>query len=158
MTTSDLSRGPALRFPPVTIFIVAFGIGVMADVLFPLPVLGRFRYWLIPGVFLVGLAAVLVAWACVLFLESRTAIYPTARASQLVTAGPYRVSRNPMYVAMSAAYAGLALVGQLLWTLLLLPVVMIACYRLVIQREEAYLAAEFGAAYSDYTRRVRRWV
>lgn len=158
MTEGDLSRGPALRFPPVMIFIVGFGIGMMADVMVGLPVFGRFRYWLVPGVLLVGCAAVLVGWACVVFLKRGTAIYPISRASTLVTVGPYRVSRNPMYLAMAAAYAGLALIGQLLWTLFLLPVVMIACYRFVIRREEAYLAAEFRDAYRSYRESVRRWL
>lgn len=158
MTENALSRGPALRFPPVMIFVVGFGIGMMGDVMLPLPVFERFRYWLVPGAVLVGCAAVLVGWACVVFLKRGTAIYPISRASTLVTVGPYRISRNPMYLAMSAAYGGLALIGQLLWTLLLLPVAMTACYRLVIRREEAYLAAEFGAAYRSYRESVRRWL
>ena len=158
MTTSDLSRGPHLRFPPVMVFFVGFGVGMMADLMLPLPVFGRFRYWLVPGVLLVGFAAVLVGWAGAVFLKRGTAIYPISRANTLVTVGPYRVTRNPMYVAMSAAYAGLALIGQLHWTLLLLPVVMTACYRLVIRPEEAYLAAEFGEAYRSYKESVRRWI
>ena len=158
MTTRDLSRGPALRFPPVMLFIFGFAAGIIANVVRPLPVFGRSRYWLMAGVLLVGIAVILVAWACVLFLKRRTAIYPVARASALVVAGPYRLSRNPMYVAMAAAYAGFALAFHLLWALLLLPLVMLACYVLVIRREEAYLATEFGSAYTEYTRRVRRWL
>lgn len=156
--TRDLSRGPSLGFPPIMLFFAGFGIGMMADLMRPLPLFGPYRYWPVAGLALVGFAVVVVGWACVLFMKRGTAIYPISRARELVTAGPYRLSRNPMYLAMSAGYAGFALIGQLPWTLFLLPVVMIACYRLVIRREEAYLAAEFGSAYTDYARTVRRWV
>lgn len=158
MTSDDVSRGPALGFPPIMVFFGGFGVGLMADLVRPLPLFGRFQYWLVAGLVLVDFAAGLVVRACMVFMRRGTAIYPISRATELVTFGPYRLSRNPMYVAMSAGYAGFALIGQLLWTLLLLPVVMFACYHLVIRREEAYLDQEFGPAYTDYTRRVRRWV
>jgi protein-S-isoprenylcysteine O-methyltransferase Ste14 len=156
--TRDLSRGPALRFPPVVLFVIGFAVGLVADIIRPLPVFGRLRYWVIAGAMLIALGIGFATWACLLFMRMKTAIYPTGHARQLVVSGPYRFTRNPMYVAMSAAHAGLALMFQLLWTLALLPVVMIVCYRLVIRREENYLEAEFGGAYWDYKRRVRRWL
>ena len=59
---------------------------------------------------------------------------------------------------MTLIYAGLSLLTGILWALLLLPGVLLAVDRGVIQREERYLGKQFGAAYSEYRRRVRRWL
>jgi hypothetical protein len=77
---------------------------------------------------------------------------------EVVTEGPYRFSRNPMYVGLSLLYVGIALWTHALWALPLLPLVLWGLWRRVIRREERYLAAAFGADYAAYTRRVRRWL
>jgi protein-S-isoprenylcysteine O-methyltransferase Ste14 len=91
------------------------------------------------------------------FARARTAIYPNQPARALVTTGPYRFSRNPMYLGLTAAYFGLALVLNWAWPLVLLPVVLGALSALVIDREERHLASSFGTAYTEYRRHVRRW-
>jgi protein-S-isoprenylcysteine O-methyltransferase Ste14 len=63
-----------------------------------------------------------------------------------------------MYLGITAAYAGLALALASIWALLLLAPVLVVMDRLVIAREEHYLAARFGSAYEAYLRRVRRWL
>ena len=78
--------------------------------------------------------------------------------SELVTWGPYRVSRNPMYVGMSAATVGIAFVANTPWILATLPFVWLALRRLVIDREEAYLERRFGGEYRDFLARTRRWI
>jgi protein-S-isoprenylcysteine O-methyltransferase Ste14 len=157
-TPVDLAHGPAVPFPPVGLFILGFAAGLALDVLrpFALDFLMGSRLWF--GGVLVVSGAGLATWACLAFMKMRTAIYPTARASQLVCVGPYCYTRNPMYVAMSLGYAGAAIAFALWWALAALPLVLIACYRLVVKREERYLAAEFGDAYLAYRRRVRRWL
>jgi len=79
-------------------------------------------------------------------------------ASQLVILGPYRWSRNPMYVGFVAMYLGFALLMNSVWPLLLLPGVIIALEILVITREERYLRSIFGPEYEEYCRQVGRWV
>jgi protein-S-isoprenylcysteine O-methyltransferase Ste14 len=76
----------------------------------------------------------------------------------IVEKGPYRFTRNPMYLAMSCAYLGLALVLNNLWALVLLPFVVLVVDRFVIRREESYLTAKFGDPYREYCARVRRWL
>jgi protein-S-isoprenylcysteine O-methyltransferase Ste14 len=76
----------------------------------------------------------------------------------LVTSGPYRLTRNPMYVGMAFLYGAFALAFGVIWALITLPLVLIAVDRLVIAREEPYLEARFGEQYREYTRRVRRWL
>jgi protein-S-isoprenylcysteine O-methyltransferase Ste14 len=109
---------------------------------------------------LVALAAwlTLMFWSFALFLRARTSVLPTTPTRALVTSGPYRFSRNPLYVAMTALYLAVALWFDIVWSLVLLPAVIFAVQRFVILKEEAYLERRFGQAYRDYTKAVRRWI
>jgi len=75
-----------------------------------------------------------------------------------VVTGPYRVTRNPMYVSLAAVYVGVTCLFNTVWPLVLLPLVIVAVQRLVIAKEERYLEAKFGQAYRDYQARVSRWI
>jgi protein-S-isoprenylcysteine O-methyltransferase Ste14 len=97
-------------------------------------------------------------WALSTFMRVRTGIMPDRPARQLVTFGPYRFSRNPMFVGFSAIYVGLAVLLNLVWPLVLLPLVIVVLSTTVIRHEERYMAAEFGDPYQTYCRRVRRWM
>lgn len=110
------------------------------------------------GAILAGAGLAGLAWAMSTFLTSGTPIIPVKRASRLVTHGPYRYSRNPMYASLTLAYAGVALTTEMWWALILLPLVLSTLYLTVIAREERYLHSEFGDAYREYTTRVRRWL
>jgi protein-S-isoprenylcysteine O-methyltransferase Ste14 len=99
---------------------------------------------------LAGLA--LAAWAV-----RAAAEVDLARPGQLVRGGPYAVSRNPMYLAATAVYAGIALVAGAAWPLVLLPAVLLATH-LVVTREERSLEARFGAGYRSYKASVRRYL
>jgi len=87
-----------------------------------------------------------------------TAIDPMRSTTALVTGSVYRVTRNPAYLGLTLAYAGVAVLGTSAASLLLLPIVVLLISTLVIQREEHYLSAIFGIAYEDYRRKVRRWL
>jgi protein-S-isoprenylcysteine O-methyltransferase Ste14 len=76
----------------------------------------------------------------------------------LVTAGPFRFSRNPIYLGFLVVVLGFALRWGDLWGWLALMVCHLALDRLVVTKEEAYLSTRFGAAYEAYRTRVRRWV
>jgi protein-S-isoprenylcysteine O-methyltransferase Ste14 len=78
-----------------------------------------------------------------------------ARPDRIVEAGPYRASRNPMYVGWTLAYTGAALLLSSGWLLALLPFVVVMTH-LVVRREEARLEHRFGKAYRSYRRRVCR--
>jgi protein-S-isoprenylcysteine O-methyltransferase Ste14 len=79
------------------------------------------------------------------------------RPDQLVLAGPYALSRNPMYVASTLVYVGIALVLGAAWPLLLLPFVLLATH-VVVVREERSLERRFGTAYRTYKKSVRRYL
>jgi protein-S-isoprenylcysteine O-methyltransferase Ste14 len=83
---------------------------------------------------------------------------PFKPTTALVFDGPYRFTRNPMYLGMAAVYVGLAFVLGLMWAFVFLPLVLLTVDRLVIAREERYLERKFGEEYVAYKGRVRRWI
>jgi protein-S-isoprenylcysteine O-methyltransferase Ste14 len=110
------------------------------------------------GIALVVIGVGLFLWAIRTFATARTGIMPARSASCVVMAGPYRISRNPMYVSFTAIYIGLALALALPWAFVLLPGVLVALIGMVIHREERYMQGTFGTAYEEYCRRVPRWL
>jgi protein-S-isoprenylcysteine O-methyltransferase Ste14 len=106
---------------------------------------------------IVGWASVLTGLLLVAWAVRTAADVDLERPNQLVRGGPYAFSRNPMYVAWTLAYVGIALVADAAWPLLLLPVVL-AVTHIVIVREERSLERRFGAAYRSYKRSVRRYL
>jgi protein-S-isoprenylcysteine O-methyltransferase Ste14 len=109
----------------------------------------------------VAIAALGIAIGVVAFLQFRragTAVQTWRPTTALVSHGLYRYSRNPIYVAQTLVYLGIALIGDNLWALLLvLPALMMIRFG-VIAREEVYLERRFGDAYSQYRGTVRRWL
>lgn len=82
---------------------------------------------------------------------------PKEQSQVLVTGGPFRFSRNPIYLAMTGLYLGLMLLVNALWPLLLLVPLLALMEWGVIRREEHYLAGKFGETYTSYKSKVRRW-
>ena len=76
----------------------------------------------------------------------------------MVTDGPYRYSRNPLYLRVTLLYLGFAFLVNDVWLLAVLPLVLIVLYVGVIRREERYLEAKFGDEYRAYKATVRRWL
>lgn len=93
-----------------------------------------------------------------LFRRHETAVEPWKPSTALVTEGLYRFSRNPIYVGFAVTYAGLAIAMDSVVALALLIPCLAVVDRLVIAREERYLADRFGADYAAYRARVRRWL
>ena len=77
--------------------------------------------------------------------------------SNLIQDGPFRYTRNPLYLSDAMIYAGIAVLRNSLWAIALLPLGMYVIQREVMGREECYLERTFGEEYLDYKRRVRRW-
>jgi protein-S-isoprenylcysteine O-methyltransferase Ste14 len=153
-------RGPAVRFPPPFLFVGGFLAAWLLDMLLGFEIdgegVGLIQAGLGVAAMAVGLAFML--WGLATFARARTPIIPDRPARQLVVHGPYRFSRNPMYVGLTSLYTGLALVLNMAWPLVLLPVVLLTLTALVIVHEERHLRDAFGTTYEEYCRRVRRWV
>jgi protein-S-isoprenylcysteine O-methyltransferase Ste14 len=122
--------------------------------LYPLAAHGPFR---LAGLVAMAAAAALVFSATSFFLLRRTTLAPHGRAGALIVDGPYRVSRNPMYLGLTLLYLGVTLATGAAWPLLLLPLPLWVIDRRVIPFEEQTLEGIFGDAYRAYQRRVRRW-
>jgi protein-S-isoprenylcysteine O-methyltransferase Ste14 len=100
---------------------------------------------------------VLMAWGLGTLVLARTNVWPHRRADQLVTAGPFRIWRNPIYMGEVLILLGLAQVTYNIWFAILAPLFALAVYRLAILPEEAHLEARFGDTYLHYKGRTRRW-
>jgi protein-S-isoprenylcysteine O-methyltransferase Ste14 len=107
-------------------------------------------------VFLIG--AAIAVWGLLAFRRARTTTTPGEASSQLVTWGPYRFTRNPMYLGLTMAYVGEAGILHQLAPLLLLPLVVAYVDWVVIPLEESTLTRVFGARYEEYRAGVRRWL
>lgn len=103
------------------------------------------------------LSVIGVLWAAGRFAKAGTPMVPVKPATALVTDGPFRYSRNPMYVSLTLGYLGVTLLMNSFWPLVLLPTVLLTLRFWVIAREEAHLTEVFGDGYAAYCRRVRRW-
>jgi protein-S-isoprenylcysteine O-methyltransferase Ste14 len=143
--------------PPPLIVLGHLLVGLGLDALWPAPFLGAQTQWLLACLLIVP-PFVLALWCVWLFRRANTAVEPWHPSTVLVTDGPYRFSRNPIYLAMVVAFAGLACAIDSLWLIGLLPVLALVLDRGVIAREEPYLARRFVTDYGAYCRKVRRWI
>jgi protein-S-isoprenylcysteine O-methyltransferase Ste14 len=153
--TTDNSN--AIVRPPIA-WALAFVAGLGLDWLYPL----RFvadpipAVWVGGAMFAVGFA--LAIWAIATIRNAGTRVETTEPTTAIVANGPYRFTRNPIYIAMLLGQAGLAVGFDSLWILAaLVPFYLVIRYG-VIAREEAYLERKFGEVYFDYKSRVRRWL
>ena len=149
------SDSPGIRIPPPVVMLLGFLAGMALDALLGLP---GFDGWRGLALLLILLGLALGLWGGSTFVRHHTCILPHHRATTVVTSGPYRFSRNPMYVGFTLVYLGVAVaLGRIGPILTVLPA-LFALYVVVIRREERYLAAKFGSEYEEYRRAVRRWL
>jgi protein-S-isoprenylcysteine O-methyltransferase Ste14 len=155
-----LDSGPDVRYPPPLLFVLGLVAGWLLDHAFPLPIAGpAARPATEPvGWLLVALGSSVSGWGLATFRNAGTPIRPDRPVSVLVTHGPFRLSRNPIYLGLSLVYLGVTVLVDSGWPLLFLPIVIAILHLTVIRLEERYLAATFGIAYDEYRRRVRRWL
>ena len=151
---------PGIHIPPPFFYIGAFAVGYGLDRVWPMSLLppSLQAVGVIGGWICIALGAGLAFWGLATFGIAGTSPMPHSPAKQLVIRGPYRFTRNPMYVGMTLLYLGGTLLTRILWVLPLLPLALVAIRFYVIAREERYLTDEFGQAYVDYMSRVRRWL
>ena len=115
--------------------------------------------WRVPvGWVLVAGFVVWNGWALWLFGRHRTGLLPGQATSAMIEEGPFRLSRNPLYVGLVVLDVGLALLAPTFWGLVLVPVAVLLLLWGAILPEERFLHERFGAPYDEYRRRVPRWV
>ena len=153
--TPDVANVGLVR-PPL-VYLAAIATGAALQFAWPLPFL--------PHALAAPLGLLLVVAAIVLFIGSvgrfraaGTPVPGNKATTAIVRAGPYRFSRNPIYLAFSLLHLGIAIWLNSLWLLATLIAAVALMARVVIPREEQYLERRFGAEYLDYKNSVRRWV
>lgn len=146
-----------VRIPPPLIYSAVFGLGFLLQKFFPIEVPPSL-FSRIAILFCMAISAVIGIWSFVRFWRARTSPLPIRPTTAIVTTGPYRFTRNPMYLSLALLYAGLALWFAVTWALALLPLAMVIVRYYVIAGEERYLEQKFGQEYLDYKARVRRWL
>jgi protein-S-isoprenylcysteine O-methyltransferase Ste14 len=148
-------HGPGVRVPPPVqvglVLLAGWGLGR----LLPLPLAAQFPW---AGALVITGGLCLAAWAVLVMVRAGTDPRPDTADATLVEAGPFRCSRNPVYLGFVLVAAGIALRWGDLWGWLSAAASLVLLDRRVIPREEAYLAARFGRAYGAYCARVRRWL
>ena len=151
------STAPEFRiWPPVAVG-VPWAVGAIVQALADVP-FGFGRPAVIVGWVLVALFVVWNGWCLVLFARRGTGLLPGQETSTLLREGPYRVSRNPLYLGLLVVYAGAGLVVGSWMVLALIPLAWAGLRWGAIAPEERYLHGRLGAAYDDYCRRVPRWL
>jgi protein-S-isoprenylcysteine O-methyltransferase Ste14 len=159
MTARPKSAASGVKFPPPAIFVLSLAAGFLIRWRWPASIWpahdGALRA---AGAAFFSAGLLLALWAVGVFRAAGTSPNPTRPTAALALSGPYRFTRNPMYLGLSTASAGIAMFWNALWPLLCVPVAMALVSRFVIAREERYLASRFGAPYLEYARQVRRWI
>jgi len=144
-----------LLAPPPLIYAGPLALGLLLQWWQPL--------WLLPPdlaaplgitVLLLGLIGVPAILA---FRRANTSFKPWTPTTALVTTGPYRFTRNPMYLGLTLLYLGTTFWANAAWPVIFLPLVIAVMHYGVIIREEAHLTQLFGEEYQAYRHRVRRW-
>jgi protein-S-isoprenylcysteine O-methyltransferase Ste14 len=152
---AERDHGPGVRVPPPAWFLLCVGGAWALDRVLPVGIA--------PPLVELGLAVVLLGFglivaALVVMLVARTDPRPHTADQALVTHGPFRVSRNPIYLGLLVVAAGIGVMSGSLWAWAAVAVLFGLLDRLVVAREEAYLLTRFGKEYAGYAARVRRWM
>jgi protein-S-isoprenylcysteine O-methyltransferase Ste14 len=143
--------------PPPVFYVLALAVGWGIQRALPLITLPPdAARWVGLPIGMIGLVCAGLSIATL--LRGRGTLNTNGASRALVAKGIYRLSRNPMYLALSLMYAGAAIALDQPWSLLMLPLLLVYIQTMVIAREEAFLAKTFGQAYANYKAHVRRWL
>jgi len=138
-------------------FLILLIFSIFSHLVFPVRVVlhAPFTFF---GLLIIGSGFILAFGSRSLFLKNRTTLSPYESPVFLITTGPFRVSRNPVYLAMAAMLFGSAVVMGTLSPFVFTVLFIAIMEMLFIPGEEAQLEKIFGEEYRDYKKRVRRWI
>ena len=149
----------AIRVPPPVYFILCLGIAILLEYLFPIysggPVL--IIRVIIGGIFIIAAGCFAVS-AFIVLIRNKTTFEPQKPTTMIVKDGPFRFSRNPMYLSLIILIAGIAFMFFSIWLFISIPVLFLLLRFCAVKPEESYLTLKFGKEYLDYKTRVRRWI
>lgn len=153
----DIIDNPnVIAFPPL-IYAVPMAAGILLHALLPMNLLPPVLANILGGLSFI-LAVILAVSASRTMRQAGTNVNPSQPTTAIVSDGPFRFTRNPLYLSLTLLYSSISLLVNALWPMLMLPIVLIIIDRGVIAREERYLEDKFGEEYTQYKVRVRRWI
>lgn len=144
-----------ITFPPL-IYIGGLLLGLLLRYIIPLQVLDG-KLSILGWVFIV-LSIILLIMSTKFFVKEHTNIDVRKPTTSIITSGPYRFSRNPIYLSMTIFYLGITILIGDLWLLFILIPILLTIQYGVIKHEEHYLTKKFGEKYTTYKESVRRWL
>ncbi len=145
-----------IALPPL-VYISGLIIGLLLHFITPISIIPKIIEMPL-GIILMIIAICLMVFSMKSFGAAKTEVDPRKPTTAIVDFGPYRFSRNPIYLAMTLFYLGITIwVNSLTMLIMLLPVLIMIRFG-VIEREEKYLERKFGKRYLKYKSKVRRWV
>lgn len=157
--TQHPDRPNTVPWPPI-LYLAALAAGIVLQWLVPLPFvpppLSEILFavgWLVVA----GALALAIAAARALH-RAGTTIMANRATQRLVTAGPFCLTRNPIYLGITMLTIGVGLIAGIWWLLLSALIAAFATVKLAVEPEERHLEARFGKAWRDYARKVRRWI
>lgn len=156
-STSNPANHAGVWVPPPVLYVAPLVLAWLLQGAIALPLLPPGIAQVAAGLFLAA-GIVLCVWSIGLFRRSKTSLVPIKPTAALVLSGPYRITRNPMYLGLLCLYLGAAFWLNLIWALVLAPAVVGVVQRVVIEKEERYLEQKFGETYRQYKAQVRRWI
>jgi protein-S-isoprenylcysteine O-methyltransferase Ste14 len=152
-------RGARVSFPPPLVFVVAILSGAaVACAGAPAHAPVQRAISLVGGIVVLATGVSLIASARLLFLRTRQNPAPWKPTPELILNGPYRFTRNPMYLGCTLVVLGLGLTSNNLWISLFAAPALLAVHFIAVLPEERYLCEKFGEPYERYLVQVRRYV
>ena len=160
MDPSDpIEKGARVRFPPPLVFLAGILLGVACRyIVAPAPVPVAQAIGLTGGLLLLAAGLGLIASAHRLFTSTGQSPIPWKPSPELLLQGPYRFTRNPMYLGMTLITVGIGLVADNLWIALFALPALLTVHVIAVLPEERYLSEKFGASYQAYRAQVRRYL
>ena len=159
MTPEDRGRSdhPGVVVRPPFLYGGGFIVVLALRWLWPLPIVGHGGpLWGALALSIVGVAVVIPGRRAL--IAAGTNVDPALPTTTLVATGPYRFSRNPLYVGLTLLYLGLTSAFNTWWGVIVLVPILVIMHRGVVRREERYLEQKFGEPYRQYCARVRRYL
>ncbi len=158
MTNQAKPDTPGVHIPPPVIVAVFLALGLVADKYLPSSFGAPMNYLAKLGIILIVGGFVLAFWCAWMYFKAKTSILPHTQDSAIINTGPFRFSRNPIYLSMVMVFTGICLYWNAPIALLFLIPTILSLRYYVIAKEEAYLTRRFGDEYLTYQRKVRRWL
>ena len=155
MTTPGDNAGVVA--PPPLLYGAAFIVVLVLNWFKPMPIFGHaVALW--PGLTLAVFSVGIAIWGVATMRAAGTNVNPFLPTTAIVTSGPFRFSRNPLYLALTLLYFGLTVAFNTWWGIVVLVPLLIIMHFGVVLREERYLEKKFGDEYRRYKAKVGRYV